>query len=402
MGRTLPKRCIQGALVSVAGSPAATSLPPSPRVVLHDPGRPISGSGWMRGITAERLGVVALALLVGGVANSSFPDGSLLVYFKQRLYLLGQHFVAMLPMFILVVKTDIWTANTPTRVRIPALALAVVVGSGLYAATRWGIRFGALPRLGVAGSYWEYSLGHVFNGLLVGGLLTSILYFVSRERDAQRRLYETRLARVEIDRQMTEARLQLLQAQIEPHFLFNSLASVKRLYEMQPGEGRALLRNLGEYLRVAIPSARVRETRLGEEVALARSFLAIFQVRMGRRLRVHIDVPAELEPAVIPPLMIGTLIENAIKHGIGPRASGGTVSVVARQESGFLEVTVQDDGVGFRTRSGHGTGLANIRARLATLFGDAGTLELVTNADGGVTARIRLPHRSAARNAGSP
>jgi signal transduction histidine kinase len=381
---------------------AAIAVPRAEAVAFRDSGRPISGS-WMRGITFERLGLVGLAVLIGGVANSSFPDArSWQHYVQQRLDLTGLHFVSLLPMFILVVKTEIWTANSATRVRIAALALAVAAGAVLYAACRWGIRLGVPPRLGVAASYWEYSLGHVFRGLVLGGLFTAILFFVAREREAQRRLHQTRLARVEIDRQMTEARLQLLQAQIEPHFLFNSLASVKRLYEREPGEGRALLGNLREYLRVAIPSARVRETRFAEEVALARSFLAIFRVRMGRRLTIRIDVPADLEAAMIPPLMIGTLIENAIKHGIGPRASGGTVSIVARKDGELLEVAVTDDGVGFRARSGHGTGLANIRARLQTLFGGQGTLDLEARAEGGVTATIRLPYRIAAQDTGSP
>jgi sensor histidine kinase YesM len=195
---------------------------------------------------------------------------------------------------------------------------------------------------------------------------------------------------------MVEARLQLLQAQIEPHFLFNSLASVKRLYEKEPEKGRSLLRNLGDYLRVAISRARLRDAHLAEEVALARSFLAICEVRMGERLRVRIDLPAELESALVPPLMVGTLVENAIKHGIGPRASGGTVRVTARRHGSVLEVEVADDGVGFRARSGHGIGLANIRARLATLFADSASLELAGGPGGGVTATMRLPLRSAA------
>ena len=197
---------------------------------------------------------------------------------------------------------------------------------------------------------------------------------------------------MDIDKQMAEARLQLLQAQIEPHFLFNSLASVKRLYEKEPDRGQSLLRNLGEYLRVAISRARLRETPLGEEIALARSFLEIFQVRMGKRLRVRIDVPRALEAALIPPLMVGTLVENAIKHGIGPRASGGTVDITARREDEFLVVAVADDGVGFRARFVHGV-QANIRARLETLFAARGTLELASIVDGGVAATIRLPYR---------
>jgi sensor histidine kinase YesM len=274
--------------------------------------------------------------------------------------------------------------------------LAVVVGALAFPAVRWGLRLGILPLIGNPGSFWEYAMGHFFKALVVGALLTSILFFGAREREAQRRLHLTRLARVAIDRQMTEARLQLLQAQIEPHFLFNSLASVKRLYEKEPEKGRSLLRNLGDYLRTAVSRARVREVPLGEEVALARSFLAIFQVRMGSRLRVRIDVPAELESALIPPLMAGTLVENAIKHGIGPRDSGGTVSISARHESGFLEVSVADDGVGFRARFGHGVGLANIRARLETAFEGRGSLDLAANGAAGVIATIRLPYRAVA------
>jgi sensor histidine kinase YesM len=133
---------------------------------------------------------------------------------------------------------------------------------------------------------------------------------------------------------------------------------------------------------------------LGDEIALARSFLAIFQVRMGQRLRVRIDVPRDLESALIPPLMLGTLVENAIKHGIGPRADGGTVSLAARHCGASLEMEVGDDGVGFRARAGHGVGLSNTRARLETLFGSAGVLELAGNAAGGVTAMIRIPLRT--------
>jgi sensor histidine kinase YesM len=114
---------------------------------------------------------------------------------------------------------------------------------------------------------------------------------------------------------------------------------------------------------------------------------------MGTRLRVRIDLPADLDTAQVPPLMLGTLVENAIKHGVGPRDSGGTVSISARRDGGFLEVAVADDGVGFRARSGHGVGLANVRARLETLFGASGALELASRETGGVIATMRLPLR---------
>ena len=360
--------------------------------LVNDPEHAPAGASWMRGITPARLGMIALVCFLYHVTNPAHIDDPLLLRVWQTLRLAANFLIASLPLFFLVVRTEMGTARSSPRVRILALIGAVVLGAVMFPIIRHALRIGQLPIIGTLDSFWEYSLGHFFKALVFGGLFTSILYFATRERDAERRLHLTRLARAAIDKQMVEARLQLLQAQIEPHFLFNSLASVKRLYEKEPAKGRSLLRNLGDYLRIAISRARLRETRLDEEIALARSFLAIFEVRMGARLRVRIDVPAELESALIPPLMVGTLVENSIKHGIGPRASGGVVSVTARRDGDFLEVTVADDGVGFRARFGHGVGLANTRARLETLFGAAGSLELAGNAEGGVRATIRLPY----------
>jgi sensor histidine kinase YesM len=353
-------------------------------------------TNWMHGITPARLCLIFVIFLAYTLNNPDYSHLPLLPRLTGILRNTAQFFLSSLPMLFIVVRTEIGTARWSPRSRIAALTLAVVAGALIFPLVRWGLRFGQIPRIGTSGDYWQYSVGHFFRALFVGGLLTSVLYFAAREKATQRLLMQTRLAQVEIDKQAAEARLQLLQAQIEPHFLFNSLASVKLLYEKEPQQGRSLLRNLGDYLRVAISRARLREAPLAEEVALARAFLAIFQVRMGARLRVCIDLPTQLQSALIPPLMIGTLVENAIKHGIGPRASGGTVSLSARQRGSHLEVEVADDGLGFRARSGRGVGLANTRARLETLFNGAGSLELAGNDGGGVTATMRIPLRSLA------
>jgi hypothetical protein len=384
MGRNRARTKRQGVPVSLPANGKASTP-------VHAP----AGAPWMRGITASRLGLLAMVFILVHLNNPSFLNDHFFIRAGRILHNAGVFFIAALPMFVLVVKTEIWTQRSSVRVRAAMLAAAVVAGAASFAIFRWGLRLGALPHIGAPGSYWEYSVGHFFRALVFGGFFTSILFYDARERDAQQRLHLSRLSRVEIDKQMTEARLQLLQAQIEPHFLFNSLASVKRLYEKEPERGRSLLRNLGDYLRVAISRARLREAPLREEVALARSFLEIFQVRMGQRLRVRIEVASQLETALIPPLMVGTLVENAIKHGIGPRASGGTVSITAQREGEFVVIAVADDGVGFRARFGHGVGLANVRARLETLFAGRGTLELSANREGGVSATIRLPYRAA-------
>jgi signal transduction histidine kinase len=357
------------------------------------------GAAWLRGLTPARLAVVlAVSLLI------ALPSGGARIDFQLGQYAsgvwkiwdrFGRTFACAAPMLVLVLWVEARTARSPERMRLLALASAVLVGSLAYAALRVGLRnlhFTA-PLDGHAG---YVLVTHCSRAAITGGILTAILFFAARERDAQRLLHRTQLARVDIERQGVEARLQLLQAQIEPHFLFNSLASVKRLYEREPAQGRDLLRSLRECLRVATARAGRPDCSLGEEIALARSFLAIFQVRMGRRLRVSVDIPASLHEALIPTLMIGTLVENAIKHGIASRASGGTIEISARREEGHLVVDVRDDGVGFRARSGWGLGLANSRARLATLFGDAGDLDLRNNPAGGMTATIRVPFRMAA------
>jgi two-component sensor histidine kinase len=360
----------------------------------------ISGESWMRGITPLRLAVLAAVCIMFAARPVlwNFDPENLYRSMRALVRTSMVYFVCALPLFVLVVKTEIRTAGSSLRVRIAALVLAVAVGALAVPAGNAALRTldGNFTSTQLqAWQSWHYLLAFYIRGLSTGALLAAILLFAAHERDAQRRLHQTRLARTEIERQAEESRLRLLQAQIEPHFLFNSLASVKRLYEKEPGNGRALLRDLGAYLRAATRGGRQREVPLGEEIALARSFLAIFQVRMGRRLRVRIDVPPDLELALIPPLMLGTLVENAIKHGIGPRADGGTLTLAARRRGDALEMEVGDDGVGFRARTGHGVGLANTRARLETLFGGGGDLELAANATGGVTAVIRVPLRTA-------
>ena len=371
------------------------SLPASPASLANDPVHVPAGASWMRGITPARLGLVFLFNMVQMMGNPWFAELPFLLAAQGMLRGAAMQFLAALPMLVLVVRTEMATAHLAPRGRIARLALAVLVGALLFPLVNWGLRFGEpYSPIGTTAGYWQVLVSHFFRALIFGSLFTSILYFAAREQASERLMQQTRLARVEIDKHMAEARLQLLQAQIEPHFLFNSLASVKLLYGKDSEKGRFLLRNLGDYLRVAISRARLRDARLGEEVALARSFLAIFEVRMGARLRVRIDLPAELASALVPPLMLGTLVENAIKHGIGPRASGGTVSLTARRCGSSLEVEVADDGVGFRARSGHGVGLANIRARLDALFAGAGSLELARGCAGGVTATMRLPLRA--------
>lgn len=204
-------------------------------------------------------------------------------------------------------------------------------------------------------------------------------------------LHEAELNRIRLQGELASGRLQVLQAQIEPHFLFNSLANVRRLLRTNGEAGRAMLADLMRYLETALPRMRDDSSTLAREAELVRAFLAVYQVRMGHRLQVHIDVPVELGAHVVPPMMLLTLIENALKHGLGPLPEGGAISIAAAEAGGRLVLRVADTGHGLVAGSGGGTGLANIRARLKAMHGAAARLSLHLNEPRGVVAEIELP-----------
>jgi LytS/YehU family sensor histidine kinase len=223
--------------------------------------------------------------------------------------------------------------------------------------------------------------------LLVAG---TWLYFRA-EAESSAALAQCALDSARSDQQTVEARLQMLEAQIEPHFLFNTLAHVRRLYEIDAVAGRRMLTNLMEYLAVALPRMRESGSTLEREIGYATAYLEIHRMRMGSRLGVDIDVPASLHGMRMPPLMILTLVENAIKHGIAPRPGGGRIGIHATADDDRMRIEVADTGRGFTKTSGGGTGLANIRGRLAALFGTAASLSLQRNSPRGVVATIVLP-----------
>jgi LytS/YehU family sensor histidine kinase len=202
-----------------------------------------------------------------------------------------------------------------------------------------------------------------------------------------------------MDEQTAQARLQMLEAQIEPHFLFNTLAHVTRLYETDHVAGARMLGNLKSYLAVALPQMRATDSTLGRELDHAKAYLEIQRIRMGRRLAFAIDVDEPLRAARLPPLMLLTLVENAIKHGLTPQPGGGRVDIRASVEAGHLHVAVGDTGQGFTKSAGGGTGLANIRARLAAQFGPNARLALALNSPSGVIATITLPYLLAQESA---
>jgi LytS/YehU family sensor histidine kinase len=196
-------------------------------------------------------------------------------------------------------------------------------------------------------------------------------------------------------KQLLEARLQLMQAQIEPHFLFNTLATVQHLVETEPAEASRMLGDLIKYLRAAMPQLRERGTTLAREAELARAYLAIQRIRTGNRFDFSIDIPQALANQPFPPMMLLTLVENAVKHGFESHAQRGEIKVSAHDRASGLVISVDDTGAGFRAgtaiASPEGVGLTNVRERLEALYGAAASLVLEENTPRGMRASILVP-----------
>ena len=194
-------------------------------------------------------------------------------------------------------------------------------------------------------------------------------------------------------RQLAEARLMVMRAQVEPHFLFNTLAHVQALQEIDPPQAGHMLERLISYLRAAMPTMRETTSTLGREVEVVTAYLDLLKIRMGDRLNYTISVPNELNAISLPPTMIATLVENAIKHGLEPKREGGTIAIQVRQVGEQIEVLVADNGLGLggADTGGTGIGLANTRERLKMLYGDTGELIVEPNAPTGVRALLRVP-----------
>lgn len=200
----------------------------------------------------------------------------------------------------------------------------------------------------------------------------------------------------QLERTVLEARMEALQAQIEPHFLFNTLASIDQLIQTDPPRASKMQQSLIRYLRSALPQMReARRSTLGQQVDLCSAFLEIMAVRMEERLEAVVNVPEGLKSAAFPPMMLQTLVENAIKHGLEPKATGGRLEIRAEIVDGQLAADVLDDGVGFAPKGDEGVGLANIRERLKVLYKGRAELIISVPPTGGTCATIKVPYEVA-------
>jgi len=249
----------------------------------------------------------------------------------------------------------------------------------------------AILSLGSAEIIRMVSVG-LLTGLAVAFVIVGITWIRGREASARQAALEAEAERERLEKRNREAELRLLQAQVEPHFLFNTLANLRHLVQKGSADALPMLDHLIDYLRTALPGIREESSTVGREAALARAYLEIIRIRMGGDLSFEIDVPSELADHAIPPLMLMTLVENAVKHGIAP-VGRGHVRLAASSAEGKLTLLVEDDGRGLADDMKPGVGLANVRERIETLFGDEAALELRAREGGGAVSALTLPDR---------
>lgn len=290
-----------------------------------------------------------------------------------------------------------WPAGLPrwfARWALQVLAIVAAVPLGAYLA--YWLTTGGHPLFGAASGRLQGYFELTFTGILfapwiaVGALV--------RQRDTFVREQETAFAleRSELERRALDARFRLLQAQVEPHFLFNTLANVQALVEVGAPQAAKVLKNLIAYLRAAVPRLHETVTTLDQELELVRAYLELMQMRMPDRLSFEIRLDVTLLKLECPPMTVLTLVENAVRHGIDPSETGGIILIEVRLESYRCLASVTDTGVGLKaTGRGLGSGLASLRERLQLAFGAQAQLLLTEAVPHGVRAEVSFPARKA-------
>jgi sensor histidine kinase YesM len=262
--------------------------------------------------------------------------------------------------------------------------VGVVIGFTIVAlafdpdALRWMLR----PR-------WLAMMG--ISSMVISAVLAMVFFATVRRATAEAQLARERERNERAEREATLANLRALQAQIEPHFLFNTLANVTSLVDSDPAAAKGMLESFNRFLRASLAATRTESTTLGEDAQLIAAYLEVLQVRMGKRLAWRIDVPPELAGFALPPMLLQPVVENAIRHGLEPKVEGGEVALRAFGTPGRVCIEIADTGVGFAATTRGGLGLSNLRDRLRLLYGERAGLTIGENLPSGAVVTIALP-----------
>ena len=337
-------------------------------------------------------GVIAMVLNVMVAVIITLASGGR--HFLQNL-VISMCIGTLAYLIIDIARLSIWGEGVKVNWKIYGLILigaapVAQIGGGLLADLLLGANLSPIT---------SPSSRTTLNYMLLTLMMTSgaTIFFAIRDR-LNRAETEAALdkARAEATRRQTmQAQLQLLQAQIEPHMLFNTLANLQGMIALDPERAQAMLDQLIQYLRATLSSSRAHSTTLAQEFALIDAYLGLMSVRMGARLAYTLELPAALRAQSIAPMLLQPLVENAIIHGLEPHIDGGQVHVSARVDAGLLDIRVSDTGLGLDAAragsSGTGLGVANTRERLLALYGAQAGLTLAPNPPGGAVARLTFP-----------
>jgi signal transduction histidine kinase len=337
------------------------------------------------GLTLKRVGVVTLLCVFVASATvwfftNTWPD-----------LLVSALCVGYTCMVFFTVAT-----NLPQRRLPPWAAQVAAIIAGSFVGT---LLTGMVKGRDLATLFSERFFGVLVTmSLGIGFGCWTVWIYYNRQREARQaaELARVQAERAQLEKNVLQAQLAVMRAQVEPHFLFNTLANVQHLVETDPASASRMLESLIQYLRAALPRMREEATTIGREVDMAKAYLEIHRMRMGSRLAFAFDVPEALRTREFPPMMLITLVENAVIHGVDPCCEEGTITVRAAEEGGRLRVSVADTGEGISTKKGTGVGLTNIRERLKALYGSGARLVMEENVPRGVVATIEVDATAAA------
>jgi len=224
-----------------------------------------------------------------------------------------------------------------------------------------------------------------------GIILSYFFYSKSRLRVTEEEIQQERIKRLSSEKEALEANLRLLQAQIEPHFLFNTLSNILSLIDTDPANGKSMLVDLIHYLRTSLSRTFPDPITLDQEIDMIKAYLNIQKIRMGERLHFKIELPDAVRKHPFPPMLLQPLVENALKHGLEPKMEGGAIMIQVGEEDEVIRIEISDNGQGFSSFNKTGVGIGNVRERIKLLYGEKGRLLLEENKPNGVRAIIEVP-----------
>ncbi len=227
--------------------------------------------------------------------------------------------------------------------------------------------------------------------IVFGGAISYFFFSRTRLKVSRLEIQQERIRRLSTEKEALEANLKLLQAQIEPHFLFNTLSNILSLIDTSPDRGKAMLVDLIHYLRTSLSRTRHDLITLNQEIEIIHAYLNILKIRMGERLRFMIELPDNLKEQPFPPMLLQPLVENAVKHGLEPQIRGGEILIKIEEKDGLVRAEIIDNGIGFTSCSEAGVGMINVRKRLRLLYGERGRLLIEENKPTGVKAVVEVP-----------